>query len=452
MTFTIEWISHIFEKFDGEVKNVKINEIMTDSRKVTKDALFVPIKGENFDAHDFLMQAVENGAAATLWNRKKNLPEDLPAGFPVFYVEDTTVALQTLAQTYREEVDPVVIGVTGSNGKTTTKDLIASVMKTSYRTHYTDGNYNNHIGLPLTILSMPSDTEALVLEMGMSAFGEIDLLSRLSKPDYAVITNIGESHIEYLGSRAGIARAKLEITSGLNEEGLLLIDGDEELLNDANRRKGTIACGFGRDNDEVISNVDIGTQYTTFKLGDMEYKVPLLGKHHALNAAFAVILGRELGIPIEKRKKGLSSLNRTGMRFEMLQGKKGAYIINDAYNASPTSMKAAIEVVKQLQGYQERVLVLGDVLELGEDSAEYHRSVAEVIEEPITAVLTFGNEAEYIAEAVKQQHSDIFCQHYSDRKKLSEDLPSYLQKDALLLFKASRGLKFETFIESLIQS
>ncbi|MFC2950198.1 UDP-N-acetylmuramoyl-tripeptide--D-alanyl-D-alanine ligase [Virgibacillus sediminis] len=453
MIFTTEWISRILKDFDGEINgHMGINGIMTDSRKETENALFVPIKGEKFDAHDFLLQAVDNGATATLWNRMTNLPDGLPAGFPVFYVDDTTTALQQIAHAYRNEVQPLVIGITGSNGKTTTKDLVASVMKSTYRTHYTDGNYNNHIGLPLTILSMPKDTEVLVLEMGMSDYGEIELLSDLAQPDYAIITNIGESHIEYLGSREGIAKAKLEITAGLKTGGLLFIDGDEELLSHVRKRQNTITCGFSEHNDEVIRGVEIGAHHTAFELDSNEYEVPLLGKHHALNAAFAVTLGRELNISVEAIRQALTSLKQTGMRFEMLEGKKGASIINDAYNASPTSMKAAIELVKQLEGFNERVLVLGDVLELGDHSAVYHRSIAEVVEAPITAVLTLGKEAEHISAAVKERQPEILCRHYTDRENLAEDLHSYLREDAVLLFKASRGLQFEKFIEKLIKA
>ncbi|WP_373895934.1 UDP-N-acetylmuramoyl-tripeptide--D-alanyl-D-alanine ligase [Virgibacillus sp. CBA3643] len=450
MLFTTEWLSKHFTDFSGNVESIAIEEVFTDSRVKATDALFVPIVGENFDAHDYMKQAFENGAAAVLWNREKRLPEFLPTDFPVFFVDNTVEALQQLAAYYRSEIDPTVIGITGSNGKTTTKDLVAGMVKMVYQTHYTDGNYNNHIGLPLTILSMPRDTEVLVLEMGMSDFGEIDLLSRIARPDHVIITNIGESHIEYLGSREGIAEAKLEITNGMKEDGLIIIDGDEDLLKPVHNQKGCITCGFHAGNDMVIKNVEIMPHQTNFQLGDgISYTIPLLGKHHALNATFAIALGERMGIDIEKRRQALLSLELTGMRFEMIKGINDVSIINDAYNASPTSMKAAIEVVKQMDGFTEKVLILGDILELGEYSQVMHQSIATVIDDPITVVFTYGNESKHISTAVKENNKSIHCMHFTEKEELLHALKAYLKRRALLLFKASRGLQFESFINEI---
>src|SRR5690625_4622464 len=194
MLFTVKWLSAEFTENKGNAESeAEIFEVSTDSRKRMHRALFVPIIGENFDGHNYVLQAVEKGAAAILWDKKKQLPSGLPEDLPVFFTDDTITALQKIAKNYRMEIDPIVIGITGSNGKTTTKDMVRAVVETTYRTHYTLGNLNNHIGLPLTILSMKRDTEVLVLEMGMNQFGEIDKLSRLAKPDYSIITNIGES-------------------------------------------------------------------------------------------------------------------------------------------------------------------------------------------------------------------------------------------------------------------
>ena len=451
MLFTTKWLSNHFTNFCGEAADaITINTVTTDSRQKLKQSLFIPIVGERFDGHDYMKQALENGAVAAFWDENKPLPQFLPTDFPVFLVADTLTALQTLATHYRNNVNPIVIGITGSNGKTTTKDIVTAIAKTTYRTHYTNGNFNNHIGLPLTVLSMQKDTEVLVLEMGMSDFGEIERLSNIAKPDYAIITNIGESHIEFLGSRQGIAQAKLEITKGLKADGMVIFDGDEPLLNTALQQNHNIACGFQQKNDVIVSDVDVHTKKTTFRLSGTSYTIPLLGRHHALNAAFAIVLGETLSITKEKMKQALTTLEVTAMRFELKQGVHDVSMINDAYNASPTSMKAAIEVVKQMDGFKEKVLVLGDILELGNHSEALHRSVSEVIDSPITAVFTFGKDAEKISTAVTEEKPYIKGKHFAVKEELLAALQPYLHDEALLLFKASRGLQFESLVEALM--
>lgn len=448
MLFPIKWLATIFPEHKGNIQsNHSINEVTTDSRVKTNHSLFIPLIGDNFDGHDHVEQAIDQGAIAMIWSNKKQLPHSVPNDFPVFYVNDTLVALQDLAMNYRSKVNPIVVGITGSNGKTTTKDLVASIVKTTYKTHFTDGNFNNHIGLPLTILGMARETEVLILEMGMSNRKEIERLSEIAKPDYAIITNIGESHIEFLGSRQAIAEAKLEILHGLKQDGKLIIDGDEDLLKSAYNENHVITCGFNVHNDVIIEQVEMRSDQTRFKLAnDLTYTIPLLGKHHAQNATYAISLGKQLSIPDEMIRKGLLSLKSTGMRFELLKGNHGVTIVNDAYNASPTSMKAAIEVIKQMDDFTEKVLILGDIFELGEQSEILHRSVAKVIEQPITAVFTYGKDAKYITEETSKQHPDILSKHFNSSEELLIKLQSYLNESTILLFKASRGMKFETII------
>lgn len=451
MLFTVDWIIKYFPVYQGEAQtNLPIEHIMTDSREEKMNSLFIPIVGERFNGHDYLEDAFAQGAVAVLWDKKYQLPSFLPAEFPVIFVNDTTTALQKLARYYREEINPTVIGITGSNGKTTTKDFMASVMKTTYRTHHTQGNLNNHIGLPLTILNMPRDTEILVLEMGMSDFGEIDCLTKIAQPDYAIITNIGESHIEHLGSRQGIAKAKLEIRNGLNENGSLIIDGDEPLLKSLHSEEHIITCGYNLSNDIRISDVKMFKSETSFKLNQLgDYSIPLLGKHHAKNATFAITVGNKLKIEHSKINEGLQNIHLSGMRFELSKGKNDVSLINDAYNASPTSMKAAIEVVKQMDGFQEKVLILGDMLELGHESKKWHESVAQNITDPITFVLTYGKEAAIISEVVNEKQPNIKSLHCETKKQLIKKLNKHLHKDALLLFKASRGMAFEQFVNAI---
>ncbi|AIF43846.1 UDP-N-acetylmuramoyl-tripeptide--D-alanyl-D-alanine ligase [Virgibacillus sp. SK37] len=453
MLFTIDWLAGFLPNFKKQrEEETIINEVVTDSRIKVSKSLFIPLVGENFDGHEYVHQAVENGAVAILWTKDRKLPQSFPNDISVFFVDDTLIALQQISSEYRKEVNPVVIGITGSNGKTTTKDLVAAVMGTTYNTHATKGNLNNHIGVPLTILSMKRDTEVLILEMGMSNFGEIDRLSTIAIPDYVVITNIGESHIEYLGSRKGISEAKMEILNGLKEEGLAVIDGDEPLLKHLHSNKNVRTCGYDSTNTSVIEKCVVGHGQTNFHLSDgNSYSIPLLGKHHAKNASFAILLAKEMKIPTAEIKKGLNSLEQTSMRFQLVQGINGVSVINDAYNASPTSMIASIEVMKQMEGYGERILVLGDVLELGDYSEELHRSIAHEIKHPITVLYTFGIEAKYIYDEVSRMSSEIKIEHFSSKEDLVRDLEPFLNDETIILVKASRGLKFETIVNKLIK-
>lgn len=453
MLFTVKELKNIFTNHHGSLDDsLVINRITTDSRLKTDHALFIPIIGDQFNGHDYVEQAIENGAVAIIWDEREELPLSIPNDFPVFLTEDTTAGLQKLAAYYREKINPIVIGITGSNGKTTTKDLVTALMKTTYNTHATLGNLNNHIGLPLTILSMPRDTEVLVLELGMSGFGEIDVLTKIAKPDYAIITNIGESHIEYLGSREGIAKAKLEIMNGLKKGGKLIVDGDEPLLEDIHIDDSVdiIYCGFKAENEFQLGDVDISVDGTSFTdRRGRRFQVPLFGKHHAKNAGFALQIAELLHISEEKQEAGLKALAHSAMRFELLKSKKHqATVVNDSYNASPTSMKAAIEVIKQMEGFETKILVLGDVLELGEHTDALHRSVASVITPPITHLYTYGEKAKLITENVRE--SEIQCKHFDTKEALMNELNKHLTEMSLVLFKASRGLQFETMVEDIV--
>ncbi|TRM12308.1 UDP-N-acetylmuramoyl-tripeptide--D-alanyl-D-alanine ligase [Lentibacillus cibarius] len=453
MLFTTEWLTTIFPDYRGAAnERIAINEVATDSRKTMHHSLFVPLIGEKFDGHNHIQEAIKQGAAAALWDAGKELPAFLPEDFPLFIVRDTLQALQTLAAAYRKKINPTVIGVTGSNGKTTTKDMIASVAASSFRTHHTKGNLNNQIGVPLTILSMPVETEVLVVEMGMNHAGEINVLSEIARPDYGVITNIGESHIEYLGSREAIASAKLEITKGMPKDGCLIIDGDEALLRQASTCDCVITCGFDASNDVAINNVNLTNNHTAFQLNNDEqlYTIPLLGSHHALNAAFAVTVAELLNIKKRDAKQALASLEWTSMRFELLTGRNGSSVINDAYNASPTSMKAAINVVKQMEGFKRKVLVLGDMFELGEHAETLHRSVAASIDQSFDAVFTLGKHAAEITLAVNTEDK-IDSRHFTSRETLLRAVEAYTKEGTLILFKASRGMQFESLLDQVMK-
>ncbi|MCA0969370.1 UDP-N-acetylmuramoyl-tripeptide--D-alanyl-D-alanine ligase [Halobacillus litoralis] len=449
MKLEVSELTALFQDYKGAADDpITIRMIMTDSRKKARQSLFVPIVGESFDAHDFIKGAIENGATATLWQKDKPVPHLVPTDFPVFFVEDTTKALQDLAHYYLKKIDPVIVGVTGSNGKTTTKDMVAAVLRTKFNTHKTQGNFNNHIGLPLTVLSMETRTEAVVLEMGMDRAGEISVLSKLAEPDYAIITNIGESHIENLGSREGIAKAKLEIRDGLT--GPCIMDGDEPLLSEALQQEGAVSCGFHQGLDYVAEIQQLSDDQTTFTVNGDTYELPMAGRHNAKNASYVIALAHKLGISHEQIQQGFGQIEASGMRFEKHEGKNGALIINDAYNASPTSMKAVIEIIRNLTSKSKKVLVLGDMYELGEKSEQLHAGVAEAIDPEIDAVYTIGVHSKQITDAVERNSSGIETAHFTEKKALSHHIQSNLTEDTVVLIKASRGMKLEELLDDLV--
>jgi UDP-N-acetylmuramoyl-tripeptide--D-alanyl-D-alanine ligase len=444
MLFSSEFLYGLFPDATKQ-QEFAISQVNTDSRMDAPGSLFVPIRGERFDAHHFIEQAIAQGASAALWDRSVPVPQTA-SDIVLFLVDDTLEALQKLAKAHREAVNPIVVGITGSNGKTTTKDLVTSVLSEKYEVLATKGNFNNHIGLPLTVLSMQRSCEVLVLEMGMSNYGEIELLSRIAQPDYAIITNIGESHIEFLGSREGIAKAKSEITAGMGEKSILIIDGDEPLLDFHHEKEHTVTCGFGEQNTQKLVIEQTGDNATVFSVNGESYSFSLLGAHNVRNAGYAIVLGTKLGVSKNQIQQALQAPAMTGMRMEQLEGKNGSKIINDAYNASPTSMKAAIQTVQELP-FERKILVLGDIYEIGAESKRYHREIADVITAQSAYVFTIGEDAEEISAAITDQ--TIQSAHFSDKASLAEALLPLLQEDTIVLLKASRGVKLESILDTI---
>jgi len=434
-------------------ESVVVKGVSIDTRKIEDANLFVPFKGENVDGHQYVRNAIENGASAALWDiNVPNPPEDIP----VIVVEDPLLALQSLANQYRHELDLKVVGITGSNGKTTTKDIVANLLSVKYRVHKTQGNYNNHIGLPLTILSLPQDSEVAVLEMGMSGFGEIELLSEISQPDAAIITNIGESHLQDLGSREGIAKAKLEIVKGLKSDGLFAYYGDEPLLEDGVQTLNLKHVEtFGRSESNTIYPTKInmdnkGSHFETSLAEGETFFLPVLGVHNIHNALAGILIARKFGLSVDDMKEGLQSLKLTQMRMEMVEGKKGESIINDAYNASPTSMKAAIQLVSELEGFHTKILVLGDMLELGDQEEEFHQEIGQLINpEKVQHVFTFGPLGGFIGKGALENFSPDRVHSFTDKDSLTKELSSFITGEELILFKASRGMKLEEVIDGL---
>lgn len=416
-----------------ETDTRSLRNFATDSRSTLTEGLYIPIQGARVDGHSFIEGAVARGAIATLWKKGIPLPE---MDITVLEVEDPLKALQVIAQRYLQQVAPKVIAITGSNGKTSTKDMIESVLKQSFRTHKTAGNFNSDIGMPLTILMMPNETEVAVLEMGMNGFGDIELLSNLAEPDIALVTNIGESHAEQVGGRTGIARAKLEIQSGLKPNGHLFVDGDEPLLGEVPAER----IGYHATNTYVIEQAEATFIGTTFKFDGATFNIPVLGKHQVRNAAYAIATARALGLTDKVIQAGLNDVQLTPMRMERLMYGQTA-IINDAYNASPTSMNAAIETIATLDGFTNKVVVLGDMYELGQQERLLHASVGKKIALPVSHAILVGGKGRYIADGIVDPTVQVqFADTVEDAARLLQPL---LGKQTVVLLKASRGLALE---------
>ncbi|WP_421382841.1 UDP-N-acetylmuramoyl-tripeptide--D-alanyl-D-alanine ligase [Bacillus salacetis] len=434
-------------------QDVTIQGVSIDSRKIEKGNLFIPFKGEKVDGHKFVEGAIKSGAAASLW--EKDVPNP-PEGLPIIIVEDSLQALQNLSTAYRHELGIKVVGITGSNGKTTTKDMVANLLSLKYKVQKTQGNFNSHIGLPLTILDLEKDTEVAVLEMGMSGFGEIEQLSTIALPDAAVITNIGESHLQDLGSREGIAKAKLEIISGLREEGLFVYYGEEPLLNERIDKDWPFRVEtFGKGTENTlypleVKTTDSGSVFRVNAEPDTEVVLPVLGEHNVMNALASMLIAKELGVDYKEMPQAFQQLKLTKMRMEMMEGKHGEKILNDAYNASPTSMRAAIGLLSGLEGYSKKILVAGDMLELGPNEEAYHYEVGQEVQKgKVDLVFTYGDLAKNTAKGAAENIGEENVFSFDDKQQLTEKLESILQGNEVILFKASRGMELEEIIENL---
>lgn len=425
-----------------EIAGESINGVSIDTRTIEEGNLFIPFKGENVDGHRFIKNALEKGASATL----TEMPlENTENSFPMIHVENGLHALQMIAERYLRLVSPKVIAITGSNGKTTTKDMVECLLADDYKVKKTIGNYNNEIGLPLTILELDRDTEISILEMGMDQTGDISFLSRLTKPDIAIITNVGESHIEKLGSREKIAEAKYEIIDGLKDDGVLIYSKDYPLLNDLtdgleNPQFEMQTAGTSPENGFTISNISQTENGTAFEMSDFKVEIPQLGTHNAMNAALSLLAVHALGEDMEKSSGKFNQLQVSSMRMEQNVHKSGALIINDAYNASPTSMKSAINTVSEM-AYSKKILVLGDILELGDYSEALHRAIGEHIASinQDFELLTYGGHAHLINEEADVNGS----RHFNDLDELSDYLKGMLNNETVVLLKGSRGMEME---------
>lgn len=464
--------------------------VSIDSRNISKGDAFFAIKGENFDGHNFIYNAIKAGAATVVASdceiltneikkyrkSQKNDAEIVQNPFiNVILVDDTLHALQKIAKGYLKSLNIKVVAVTGSVGKTTVKDMIAGICESKYHTAKTIGNYNNEIGLPLTILSMEENTELAVLEMGMNHRGEIRKLADIARPNIAVITNIGVSHIENLGSREEICAEKMDVASFFDEDCVLVVNGEDDLLSKPQERITYRKILVGeqgkvKEADVVISHIKTEGEITSFRVSaaalqplggecsrsggeqseTADVRLPRAGRHNALNAALALGCAKCLGISPVAAAAALGQAKYTGRRLEFKLSARGFTVIDDSYNASPDSMRAALTVLSDAPGVR-RIAVLADMLEMGEESHRYHWKVGEFMKDlNIDLLLTYGQAAKYIAKACNENNGKVKISEYTDKSLLINELKSIIKEGDVVLVKGSNSMKMNEISDHIL--
>ena len=441
MMFSLEEILTATKaKIIKNTTDIALFSFSTDTRTIEKGQLYLPLKGASFDGEQFLTQAINKGAEGCFITQN-NYPEDANL---VLKVENTLIAYMQLSNYLRNKLNPITIGITGSSGKTTTKEIVYSVLSNKFRTHKTFSNHNNEIGFCQTVMTMPEDTQVLIVEMGMRGLGEIELLSKYSQPDYAVITNSGSAHIGRLGSLDNIAKAKSEIVKYLRVNGVLIAQNNERI-------KKFVSSFGGRKIYHDLNDVQIidrKSSYTKFIYKGQEYELNVEGDYNVDNSVTAIELGYLLGMSYAEIKDGLLSYKPIEKRWET-QEIKGLKVINDSYNANPESMKASVSTFLQL--YQHPVVVLGDMGELGDYTDELHKGVGEYLsalpQAKYAKFLTVGNYAKEIGNILER--SGGFVKNFENNDDVSKYIIDNVDVGTTIFLKASRSMKFEEIIGKL---
>ena len=418
--------------FDEFSKKVKIKNVVMDSRKVTEGSLFFAINNGN----SYVKDVLDKGASLVIADNTDVKDER------IVKVSDTVASMQDLATKYRKKLDVQVVGITGSNGKTTTKDIVYSLLSVKAKTLKTEGNYNNHIGLPYTLLNVTDEERFVVLEMGMSSLGEIRRLGEISSPDYAIITNIGDSHIEFLKTRDNVFKAKTELLEFVNKENTFVCGDDEYLAKlDVNR------IGFKDTNTHKIESYEFSDKGSKFILDGKEYEMSLLGKHNISNTAIAIELAKKIGLTDEEIENGLKEIKISNMRFQEIKIGEDIYI-NDAYNASPTSMKAAIDTLNEIYNDKYKIAILGDMLELGENEVDYHIDVLNyLLDKKIKLIYLYGERMKKAYDIFMKSKSEEYkFWYYPTKEGIVESLKN-IRMEKVILLKASRGTALEDIIK-----
>ncbi|PHI04588.1 D-glycero-beta-D-manno-heptose-1,7-bisphosphate 7-phosphatase [Fusobacterium polymorphum] len=419
----------LFEEFS---KKVQIKNVVMDSRKVTEGSLFFAINNGN----SYVKDVLDKGVSLVIADNTDVKDER------IVKVSDTIATMQDLATKYRKKLDIQVIGITGSNGKTTTKDIVYSLLSAKAKTLKTEGNYNNHIGLPYTLLNVTDEEKFVVLEMGMSSLGEIKRLGEISSPDYAIITNIGDSHIEFLKTRDNVFKAKTELLEFVNKENTFVCGDDGYLAKlDVNR------IGFNDNNTHKIESYEFSDKGSKFVLDGKEYEISLLGKHNISNTAIAIELAKKIGLTDEEIQSGLKEIKISNMRFQEIKIGEDIYI-NDAYNASPTSMKAAIDTLNEIYNDKYKIAILGDMLELGENEVDYHIDVLNyLLNKNIKLIYLYGERMKKAYDIFMKTKSEEYrFWYYPNKEGIVESLKN-IRIEKVILLKASRGTALEDIIK-----
>lgn len=447
----VEIANAINGKLLHDHNNITIQEVSIDSRNIRPGDLFFALQGNQHDGHQYVSQAVENGAAALVVNR----PIPLENNVPMVVVQDTLEALQRLGAYNRRQLPIPVIGITGSNGKTSTKDLVASVLGIKYSVLKTKGNFNNEIGLPLALLELDESYQVAVLEMGMRGLGQIDALCRLANINGAVITTIGEAHLELLGTVENIARAKGEILDHVPIDGFGLVPADNILAikQSARCRGEVITFGVECLGDYIAVNISTDHQGSKFTAvtpqGEVDISLPLLGKHNISNAMAAIAVGIKLGLTLEDVAKGIANAKVSAMRLQVVQG-GDITIINDAYNANPDSTKAALNVLSDLAVNRRQVAVLGSMFELGPREQEGHYETGTAAK-AVDLLVAVGEQAKNIATGALESGLDPEkVQWFPDNITAINYLMKSLKPGDVVLVKGSRGMKMEDIVNALL--
>lgn len=422
-----------------------VDMVCTDTRTIGQGSLFVPIKGERFDGHDFLLQAFDAGAAAALCS------ENIRTDKPIVYVEDTRLAFGALSGSYRKRFDIPLVGVTGSVGKTSTKEMISTVLEGRGQVLKTAGNLNNDIGLPHTLFGLSGQDTAAVIEMGMSALGEISYLSRIAQPTIGVITNVGVSHLENLKTRDNILKAKLEILDGMAPDAPLILNADNDKLREAIPLLGARVRTFGIDSDAQITaqNLEQVEDCTRFVIyynsKSYQAEIPTIGIHNVYNALAAFLVGIEVGMEPADIIAQFPRYRNAGLRQKLMEA-DGVKIIADCYNASPDSMRSSLQVIQSVACSGKRYAVFGDMLELGKTSEQMHYQVgSQAARSGLDTVFCYGERAAHLARGVKDAGG--IAVHSTDPEVLAAEIQKQVIAGDAIIFKASRGMRLEHIME-----
>ena len=437
---------------DGEVivqkEEINFNKLCIDTRKIEKNNVFLAIKGANFNGNDFAVKALENGASVVIIDEVKFDLKEAENKGAIIKVKDTREALLNLAKFYRQKLGLKVVGVTGSTGKTSTKDLIAALLSDKYKVFKTKGNFNNDIGLPLMILELTSEFDVAVLEMGMSSLGELELLASVARPDLAVITNIGLSHIENLKTQENILKAKMEISTFFDEGNTLIVNGEDKLLQNISSNVFKVKkIGYNHEYDVYASNIILREEETEFLAHafgeEAVFNLPMAGKHNVLNTMLAIEVSKSLNVSFEDMVRGVENLEATSMRLQVIK-KQGLTIINDCYNASPDSMRSSLDVLSAYKN-NRKIAILGDMYELGDESEKSHFEVGRYAKDKVDTLIVIGK---YIKNFKDGFNNDNIIM-YNTKEECIKELENIIKLDDVVLVKASRGVKLEDVVKKL---